>query len=166
VTKLSAQQEAFCRYVVEGMNQTEAYFAAGYTGKPESAWANSSRLIGTDKVAARIDELKAEATKKTVLSVAHFANRLERIAAAAFRNAITEGVDGAPDSYASKEAADVVRQCSMDAAKLLGLVIEKRDNTNRTVSDESGLTRDELYAIAVGSSKGVAAPGPGSGKPH
>jgi phage terminase small subunit len=165
VTKLSAQQEAFCRNVVEGMSQAEAYTSAGYADT-SSAYANASRLIAIDKIAARIDELKAEATKETVLSVAHFANRLERIAAAAFRNAITEGVDGAPDSYASKEAADVVRQCSMDAAKLLGLVIEKRDNTNRTVSDESGLTRDELYAIAVGSSKGVAAPGPGSGKPH
>ena len=81
---LSAQQERFCRFIVEGKNQRDAYNAAGYkSGSDAAADANASRLISNDKIASRIAELRNGAAKRTELTAAYFARRLERMALAA-----------------------------------------------------------------------------------
>lgn len=142
MTDLSEQQERFCRFIAEGMNQRDAYMAAGY--KPstvKSADECASRLSSNAKVAARIAELRGKAAKKTELTVAHFAKRLERIAAAAERTAFmaVASAEGASPADAemlavtAKEAADIARQHSMDAAKLLGLVVDKHEVEDKTV---------------------------------
>jgi phage terminase small subunit len=177
VSDLSEQQERFCRFIVEGKNQRDAYNAAGYkSGSDAAADANASRLISNDKIAARIAEMRANAAKRSELTAAHFAKRLERIAAAAERTVFKAALPGAAASedmtegaevlaLNAKDAADVARQHSMDAAKLLGLVIEKRENTNRDVNDSSELSREELLNIARAGRAGASAPADGNGKP-
>lgn len=139
---LSEQQERFCRFIVEGFNQREAYQKAGYIGPPESLDANASRLIRQDKVQNRIAELRAPAAEKASLTAAHFAKRLERLAAAAERSAFKglAGFAAQPEfsdqellALAPKDAADVARHCTMDAAKILGLIVEKAEVTDKTV---------------------------------
>jgi phage terminase small subunit len=159
---LSEQQERFCQLIVQGKNQTEAYIEAGYKCSAEHARTAASRLSTNVNIVARVDQLRAKAAEKAVLTTAHFARRLERIAAAAEKSAITEG----SETLADKSAADVARQCSMDAAKLLGLVIEKSERTTTVKSSANAFSRDELYAIARGSGQGNPAPGLGSGKPN
>lgn len=153
--KLSTQQEKFCLNIIEGMNQGDAYKAAGYKcANDETAWACSSRLLSNAKVSKRIDELRKGAQERTELSTAHFAKRLERLAAAAERTALKEA-DGV-EMIASKEASDVARQCSMDAAKLLGLVIDRSkvesENINYVVSDTE--MTEEQWASTYSSNPG------------
>lgn len=143
MTKLSEQQEKFCRNVVEGMSQADAYRAAGYkSGSDEADWSNSSRLIRNDKVAARIDVLRKAAQERTAFTAASFAKRLERLAAAAENSALraSETETGERvEMLVAKDAADVARQSIMDAAKLLGLIVDHsrtvNENFNYEVSD-------------------------------
>lgn len=63
----SPKHEAFVRNILKGMSQREAYLKAGFTAKNmESADANASRLISTDKVSARLTELQTIVTEKAV----------------------------------------------------------------------------------------------------
>lgn len=145
MSELSEQQERFCRFIVEGKNQRDAYNAAGYkSGSDEATDANASRLISNDKIAARIAALRANAAKRSELTAAHFAKRLERIAAAAERTVFKAVLPGSAASedmtegaevlaLSAKDAADVARQHSMDAAKLLGLVIDKAEIEDKTI---------------------------------
>lgn len=145
MSELSAQQELFCQSLAKGMNQRDAYRAAGYkTTTDEATDAAASRLLSNVKVATRLAQLRANAAKRTELSAAHFAKRLERIAAAAERTIFKAAIPGMPAdaddtpdaevlALSAKDAADVARQHSMDAAKLLGLVIDKAEVTDKTV---------------------------------
>ena len=64
--KLSQQQQKFCRNVVEGMNQTDAYKAAGYKCKSEKVvWEGASQLSRNIKVKNRISELRKKAEEDT-----------------------------------------------------------------------------------------------------
>ncbi len=142
---LSEQQERFCQGMAKGLNQRDAYKAAGYkTATDEATDAAASRLLSNVKVSARLAQLRAGAAKRTELTAAHFAKRLERIAAAAERTIFGASDTGeqteAPGDFntevlalSTKEAADVARQHSMDAAKLLGLVIDKAELTDKTI---------------------------------
>jgi phage terminase small subunit len=145
---LTEQQERFCRAILEGKNQGAAYREAGYKcANDETAWACASRLLSNAKVALRIKALQASAAKRAELTAAGFAQRLDRLAQAAEKKALTEGVNG--DEFASKEAADVMRQSIMDAAKLLGLIVDQSkvqsENVNYTISD-APMTEDEWEA--------------------
>lgn len=143
--RLTEQQELFCQGMAKGLNQRDAYRSAGYkTATDEATDAAASRLLSNVKVANRLAQLRAGAAKRTELTAAHFAKRLERIAAAAERTIFaavipgeqaiaTSGVDAEVLALSAKEAADVARQHSMDAAKLLGLVIDKAEVTDKTV---------------------------------
>lgn len=137
---LTEQQERFCRFIVEGKNQRDAYRLAGYkTATDEATDAAASRLLSNVKVAQRIAAMRAGAAKKTELTAAHFAKRLERLAAAAERAAFPTDADGEILAISPKEAADIARQCSMDAAKLLGQVIDQSrvqsENINYAIGD-------------------------------
>lgn len=150
MTELSEQQELFCQNLAKGLNQRDAYRAAGYkTTNDQATDAAASRLLSNVKVANRVAELRERAAKRTELTAAHFAKRLERIAAAAERTVFLKPIAGDEEgeldlsdsevlAVTTKEAADIARAHSMDAAKLLGLVIDKAevtDTTNYSVSN-------------------------------
>jgi hypothetical protein len=59
----NARHELFCQRVAAGIPASRAYAAAGYTARGTSAESNASRLLGTDKVRARLDKLSAESAK-------------------------------------------------------------------------------------------------------
>ena len=145
MAKLPPQQEKFCQNIVKGMSQSEAYIKAGYS-ETDSARANASRLIAKDNVQARIAELQSRAAEKAELTTAHFAKRLERLASAAERQAVQADEETGEEVITSKDASDIARMCSMDAAKLLGLIIDRSqiesENVNFVVSDRA-MTEDE-----------------------
>ena len=144
MSKLSEQQEKFCRNIVEGMNQGDAYREAGYKcANDETAWACSSRLLGNAKVAKRIAALRKDAEAVSTFTAAAFAKRLDRLARAAENTALKASVSDegvTTELIAAKAAADVARQSMMDAAKLLGLVVDRSkvesENVNFNVSDK------------------------------
>ena len=60
-TKLTHLQENFAQNIVAGMNQAEAYRAAGYTWEtmqPATVWELASKLAADPKVAARVAQLR------------------------------------------------------------------------------------------------------------
>jgi phage terminase small subunit len=160
MSKLSAQQEAFALNIIAGMNQTDAYKAAGYKCSDDNVAAvGASNLIRNAKVALRIKVLQEEVARKAELSAIGFAKRLNRLAMAAERKALTEAETG--DEFASKEAADVMRQSIMDAAKLLGLIIDQSkvqsENVNYNIGD-TPLSPDEWEREFAADKDAVGAP--------
>jgi phage terminase small subunit len=174
---LTEQQRRFADLILTGKTQIEAHKQAGYKGRNDNArGASASEILRNPNVAAYLAERQAGAAARAELTAAHFAKRLERIASAAERAAFGNGLQDRDDAEAilasrdilavtPKEAAEIARAHSMDAAKLLGLVVEKRENTNRDVNDTSELSREELLDIARTGGKGAAAQANGAGKP-
>ena len=67
---LTEKQEAFCRYFVESRNATTAYRLAydwDRTKGGEWLYQESSRIRNNPRVAARIEELRAEAARHTII---------------------------------------------------------------------------------------------------
>jgi hypothetical protein len=71
VKKLTIKQENFVRYLMEGMNQREAYVKAGYAFKSSLAVmdSNASRLASSEKVAIQLTKLRKRAEDASVSSV-------------------------------------------------------------------------------------------------
>jgi hypothetical protein len=87
-TKLTHLQESFCQHIVAGMNQTQAYKAAGYTWEsmlPATVWEQASKLAAEHKVAARIQELRQPVVARVAWNLERFLGAAEdqRLAAVA-----------------------------------------------------------------------------------
>ncbi|MEL7452477.1 MAG: terminase small subunit [Pseudomonadota bacterium] len=154
--KLTAKQEIFARKYVECGIASKAYRHAynAKNMKPETVWKRACELLAGREVLGRVEELQARAAERTELSVSHFAERLEKLACAAMRKAVQEVEDADGNRYlvlSSKEASEVARACSMDAAKLLGLVVNKTEVTRkRSLEDLDDSEIDALIASAEG----------------
>ncbi len=108
----NARHERFARWLAEGKSQSDAYKSAGYSAAGNAAEVNAARLLRNAKVCDRVEELKARAAERTVVTVENITERLLKIAAKG------EGAKAAP-------LLSVARASLMDAAKLNGLVIDK-----------------------------------------
>lgn len=78
---LTAKQEMFCRVLVaEGLTQADAYRRAyDTTGKPETVQQKASQLMANGRVRARVEELKAQASRHAGLTMASHLRDLERL---------------------------------------------------------------------------------------
>lgn len=146
--KLTNKQQRFADFVLQGKNQRDAYRLAGYRSETDEATdANASRLISSDKVAAYLSARRQKIAAKVELTTEHFARRLERIASAAERAALPKPDDEPTTDVldvSAKEAADIARTHSMDAAKLLGLVIDKSESKVTLHEDRIDRIREKL----------------------
>lgn len=122
----NARHERFAQELAKGKSQVEAYAEAGY--KPNESHA--SRLVGNGKVSARVEELKAKAAERTVVTVEGLTQRLLKIA---------EKGEGAADA----PLLSVARASIMDAAKLNGLIIDR----SKVGLDLSTATAEELEIL-------------------
>ena len=70
IAKLTHQQEAFCRYVADGLNQSDAYRSA-YNAEnmtDKSIHENASKVAAHAKVQPRLRELKEELEEQQLWS--------------------------------------------------------------------------------------------------
>jgi phage terminase small subunit len=123
VTKLNEQQERFCRAIVEGMNQTDAYKAAGYKCKDDAvAQAAASRLLSNVIIADRIVKLREPIAAKFEITTDFIATELLNVWKASI---------GADDRTNA-------RQALMDIAKLTGRIVDmsrvQAENVNYNLS--------------------------------
>ena len=67
---LTPKQEVFARKIVEGMSQADAYRSAYNCTRTsdKTIWENASRLMADTKVKARVQELRDQLTKATIMS--------------------------------------------------------------------------------------------------
>lgn len=125
-TDLNARQEAFALLLSTGMSQGEAYRAAGYEAKGDSAYEASSRLAKSIKVQSRVAEAKAAREQALVV----------RQAAAAVYTAASVSAMLA-HSYAEAHRLGQVGaavQASLGIAKLQGLLVDKTEDVTRRAS--------------------------------
>jgi phage terminase small subunit len=108
---LSHRHERFAQELAKGFSASEAYVNAGY----EQNDGNASRLKGNEKIKARVAELQARGAKRAEITIASLVEELEEARQAAL-------MADTPQSSAAVTA-------SMGKAKLLGLVVDKTENT-------------------------------------
>lgn len=137
----NSRHELFAQGIAKGKTLTAAYIEAGY--KPNDGAA--SRLAGNVRIAARVEELKQRAAVRCEISIASLTADLIRIAQK------SEGIGEAP-------GFSVARASLMDAAKLNGLIVDKKDfssadgtMTPKTILDVSKLSTEALREIAAAS---------------
>ena len=67
---LSAKKEKFVQCIIEGMSQSDAYRSAYSTKNmtDKSVWESASRLMNDVKVTARIQELRDQIAKKSIMT--------------------------------------------------------------------------------------------------
>jgi len=123
VSDLNEQQERFCRAIVEGMNQTDAYKAAGYKCKDDAvAQAAASRLLSNVIIADRIVKLREPIAAKFEITTDFIATELLNVWKASI---------GADDRTNA-------RQALMDIAKLTGRIVDmsrvQAENVNYNLS--------------------------------
>jgi phage terminase small subunit len=81
----NARHEKFCHEFIVDLNATRAYQRA-YGASYESALANGPRLIGNDRVAARVRTLQAQALHKTAITAERVIQELARLATVDLRS--------------------------------------------------------------------------------
>ncbi len=122
--------ERFAQELAKGRADDDAYRFAGY--RPDRK--NAHRLTTIDDVQRRVAELQERCAIRTELTVASITDRLIKIA---------------DEAQALGEASGlaVARAAMMDAAKLNGLIVDRRENVNIThdVSDVP-MTEEEWAA--------------------
>jgi len=141
VNDLSEQQERFCRYIVEGMNQTDAYKAAGYKGAYKSLKDNAARLIANDSVASRIAELRKPVAAKASVTLAWLIEQAKEVLVAA--------------------KTDAAHAASIAAIKELGVLsgerVEHSVRTNRNITVNEYSDEDLIAHLASDGSEGAIA---------
>lgn len=113
----NARHERFAQFVASGMAASAAYVKAGYSEK--SATVEPYRLLEKPSVIERIAQLQEQAARKTGLTAERIINDLLRIA--------EKG-----EELQEASGLAVARGALMDAAKVAGLIVEKRQNENTT----------------------------------
>jgi phage terminase small subunit len=116
VKQLSQRQRRFCQLYVEGKSPPVAYAEAGYAH--DKSYANCYRLLtGNDGVKQEIANLQRIAMQKHEITVESLVRELEEARANAKK--------------AGQPASEV--SAVMAKAKLLGLVVDKREVSEKTV---------------------------------
>lgn len=147
MSDLTPQREAFARAVAKGGTQADAYreaFPASKKWKDNAVHVKASEMMADGKVKVRVEELRAKAANKVVLTVENLIAELEEARAAA----LTAGPS--PQSSAAVAA-------TMGKAKLLGLdkqVVELTGKDGGAIQIRATqLSDDELAQIAAQAKK-------------
>lgn len=93
---LTAKQEKFALNIFDGMNQAEAYRDAYPNNRmsDKTIWETASRLIKNPKVVARIEELRAEAAKGSILTAKERLEYLSRVITGEEKEKVAQIVEG------------------------------------------------------------------------
>lgn len=113
MANLTPKQEAFARAYIETGNASEAY-RRSYNAenmKPESVWRKANEVLANGKVTAMVDDLKAKANERCLVTVSSLTDELEEARALALQ-------EGQPSAAVS---------ASMGKAKLHGLLVDKAE---------------------------------------
>jgi hypothetical protein len=133
----NSRHEKFSQETAKGKTATAAMATAGYSDP-----RNSTRLTKNDEIRRRIDELKERGAACAEVSVASLLSELEE----ARQLALKLG------------QASAAAQCSMGKAKILGLIIDRREVGEVGAFD--ALTDEELIARATKKARELGIAGP------
>ena len=124
---LTANQEAFVKCIIEGMNQADAYRAAypNQRMSDKTIWEKACRLMKNDKVEARLKELRNELAKPSIMTAQ---DRLEWLT----------GIINSDDETTSDrlKAIDLMNKMQGEYIQKVEANIENAVNINIELSDE------------------------------
>lgn len=149
--KLTPKQEKFCQlYIENGGNASAAYRGSYSAGKmkDETIWVNSCNLLKNNKVAIRVDELRADIAKRHEVTVDSILAELEEARQLALGD---------------EKGASAAVAASMGKARLCGLIVEKKQidgNIQHNHKQEPISTSLEWIAGIVGREKTIEASEP------
>jgi phage terminase small subunit len=107
----NARHERFAQALAKGKTQIEAHASAGYKSHDQ----NAARMIGNERIKARVAELQERAAEKTVCTVADIAAQLDE--------------DRKFARQLDNPAAAI--SATMGKAKVLGLIVDKSELTGK-----------------------------------
>jgi phage terminase small subunit len=116
---LTAKQEAFVKNIIDGMSQADAYRSAYDTQrmKDKTVWERASALMKNNKVATRLQELRDQMMKPSIMSAQERLELLSRIARGEELEKVVQYVEGVriddeiPASLKSRrEAIDIMNK--------------------------------------------------------
>lgn len=126
---LTERQKAFARRYIEIGNAAQAYRDAfGSTGNDRTCAVQGHRLLKLPLVSEYVAELRAEVKTNHAVTV----------------DTILAELDEARELAKKTGNANALRQCSMDKAKLAGLLDKESD---KPVDDMAGVLRDLIAKL-------------------
>ena len=123
---LTANQEAFVKNIIEGMNQADAYRSAYPKQKmaDKTIWETASKLMKNPKVIARLSELRNELAKPSIMSAQ---KRLEWL---------TEVINSEEDINAKLKAVDLMNKMQGEYVQKIEADVKNDVTINVELVDE------------------------------
>lgn len=112
--ELNEQQKMFCLYYLQSFDGTKAYRKAYPGVTNETAWTNSSRLLGNAKVSKEITKLKAELQQDIHINTKDLLNELAKQAKADINDFVEYGQEIATDDDGNDYIRSYMRFKDMD----------------------------------------------------
>lgn len=112
------RHERFAQELAKGRTQEQAYEAAGY--RPSRP--NACKLAADHNILQRVAEIQERGAIRSEITIEELTGKLMALATKA---------EGMP----TESGVQASRACLMDAAKLNGLVVDKKLNAETTVED-------------------------------
>jgi hypothetical protein len=138
----NAKYELFCQHLALGKTASEAYELAGY--KPSRS--NASVLKAKQNISDRLAEILQESEKKVVREIEHT------------RDALLSELEEARKLALKRGQASAAAQCSMGKAKILGLIVDRREVSDAGAFDH--MTDEELVREAARMARELGIAGP------
>jgi hypothetical protein len=138
----NAKHELFCQHLALGKTASEAYEMAGY--KPSRS--NASVLRANQNVSDRLSEILQQSERKVVQQIEYT------------RDSILAELDEARKMAIELKNPSAAWQAAMAKAKLLGLVIDRREVGNVGPFDD--MTDEELISAAARKARELGIAGP------
>jgi phage terminase small subunit len=117
-TLRNTRHERFAQALAAGRTARAAYIEAGYTSTGSAADSSASKLLRNHKVAARVDELKAEAAKASSVAATQILDEMCHLGMANILDYLTIGADGLP-------RVDFSKMTRQQAAALTEITIDE-----------------------------------------
>lgn len=123
---LTANQENFVKNIMEGMNQADAYRAAypNQNMADKTVWEKASRLMANGKVKARLEELRNELIKPSIMTAQQRLEWLSRL------------IDGeSEDTNAKLKAIDIMNKMQGEYVQKVEANVTNEVNINVELVD-------------------------------
>lgn len=127
------KHERFCQEYAKRPNAVQAYRNAGYSAKNDDiAASNASRLIGNEKIKARIRELNDEIYSENIMSAAEMQATLSEIARGETTEEVVTTV-GTGNGY-SEAVVMQKRSSNADRVRAMNLLAKMRGELDHKVT--------------------------------
>lgn len=142
---LTPKQEKFVQGIIDGLSQADAYRSAYSTNNTsdKTVWENASRLMNNPKVTARIQEIRNEMMKPSIMSAQERLELLSRMARGEEPERVVEYRDGErveielPASLKTRrEAIETMNKMTGEYVQKVEANVSYEDNLRKLIGED------------------------------